>query len=474
MATEYYQPQYASEQALRDIGYNGPFSAGQGDAWLVSQSEDVKKNFATRLGALGGSYDVTTGKYGTTNPAVPQTLTGYMSNTVQNPTLPVGSELVPQTMQVQNGELQNFTPIAAPQVTAAQPIAAPQLATTTAAPAVMVDPNTGQQFITGPQTYAATTVSANTPQMQAAQGTVSELATVQGQLKKLYADTANGEVPEWAQGAMRKAESVMAARGLGASSIAAGAITEAIQQSAIQIAAPDAATYFQMDLTNLSNEQQARLENVRMRQQSLLSDQAAENAAKQFNASSTQQIQMFQAELVSRITTANADRKTALEQFNAAQANQMELAGAQIEVGVAQFNEQQRSAIEQYNANMKFQTDTFNSNMAQVIDQSNVQWRRQINTANTAAINASNQVNVQNKFNLSNYALNALWQQIRDESSWAYQSSENAAERAFRLAAAANQYEYSRGLAGYTSDLNFENGMWEAVGRAGISIIGDL
>ena len=71
------------------------------------------------------------------------------------------------------------------------------------------------------------------------------------------------------------------------------------------------------------------------------------------------------------------------------------------------------------------------------IDQSNVEWRRAINTANTAAINAANQTNAANILGLSNYAVNALWQQWRDEASWANTSAQNELNRNHNIAVAA-------------------------------------
>ena len=54
----------------------------------------------------------------------------------------------------------------------------------------------------------------------------------------------------------------MANRGLSASSMAAEALAEGIMNSAIPIAAQDAATYKQMIFQNLSNNQQAAITNA--------------------------------------------------------------------------------------------------------------------------------------------------------------------------------------------------------------------
>ena len=57
-------------------------------------------------------------------------------------------------------------------------------------------------------------------QIQAAQATPSDQATVQGQLEGLMQQFEGGATPPWASGAMRNALAAMSARGLGASSMA--------------------------------------------------------------------------------------------------------------------------------------------------------------------------------------------------------------------------------------------------------------
>ncbi len=181
-----------------------------------------------------------------------------------------------------------------------------------------------------------------------------------------------------------------------------------------QMAVNNANNFFSMDMANLTNEQQSRIINQQQQQQVLLSDQASLNAAEQFNATSQNQTTQFFAGLGADINKFNATATNASNQFNAGQANAM-----------AQFNANVQNAREQFNANNK-----------QVIAQSNAKWRRDINTANTAAQNAANQVNAANYYNLSNTALNNIWQQFRDEADYAYTASENAADRAFNYAMA--------------------------------------
>ena len=75
-----------------------------------------------------------------------------------------------------------------------------------------------------------------TEQVQAATATPTAKATVKGQLDSLMMDFEGGNTPAWAAGGMRAATAAMAARGLGASSIAGQAIVQAAMESALPIA----------------------------------------------------------------------------------------------------------------------------------------------------------------------------------------------------------------------------------------------
>ena len=81
----------------------------------------------------------------------------------------------------------------------------------------------------------AQTAANFTEQVQAAEATPSSQATVQGQLAQLTANFDSANPPAWAAGAMRNATAQMAARGLGASSLAGQAIVQATLESALPI-----------------------------------------------------------------------------------------------------------------------------------------------------------------------------------------------------------------------------------------------
>jgi hypothetical protein len=377
-------------------------------------------------------------------------LPDYIAGQIAEPTLPTGTTFTPALLPSDTATLQNTGQLmdtAAPGVTLGTntPVTAPVLAPTPTINTVngvaqTVDPNAAVALV-NPNTgnYTATQVGNTAPQATAQQGTVNNNATVKGQLTQLYNESQPGMIPEWAKGAVTNANDILAARSLGASTIGAGAIAAAIQQSALHIAAQDASTYFQMDLTNLSNRQQTEFENLRIKQQTLLSDQAADNASKQFNASSKSQTEQFMATLVNNIFTQNADRMQAMSQFNVGQENQAAFQNVANSIQMETLTSQQKMAVDQFNEQQKAARETFNAQAAFAIEQSNVLWRRNINTENTAAINAANQTNVQNLFNLSQTAQNQLWQQWRDEASWAFQAGENQKNRQYNLSQSANQ-----------------------------------
>ena len=297
---------------------------------------------------------------------------------------------------------------------------------------------------------------------QAATGELDERATVKYQMGQLFSSLEEGKpLPAWAAPAVRNVGAIMAKRGLGASSMAAGAITQAIMESGVPIAAADAKAYSTIQLQNLSNTQQATLQNamtyaamdkanldarmntainnsraflaidtanltnkqqmqsidLQSKYQKLVSDSAAQNAALQFNSKTTNQMNEFYEELNTQIEAANKARLSAIRQYNAGEDN----TGAR------------------YLASLEQARDSFNTKLQAQINQSNAVWRRQVNTANTAQQNEVNRQNAMNLLNLSQDSLNRLWMKYRDDASWIYNSAENAITREHQIALYAQQ-----------------------------------
>ena len=392
---------------------------------------------------------------------------------LSQPTLPQGTTISPQEQNVQTNEL-----LSTPGVTgtlsaqAAQAVAPTATAATapTATSVATATPQAASQFTAN--------VVGTAPTMTAAQGTVTNpmvaatqslanidpRATVQGQLENISQDIQTSlsqgtPLPAFARGAAEAAKATMQARGLGASTMLAEALAEGILKSSIPIAQQDADTYkqvifqnlannqqaavinaqayLQMDMANLSNQQQSNLQNLQARQQTLLTDNAARNAALQFNATSQNQVNQFYDTLSTNIQTQNAQRADSIAQFNLAETNKIEALNAKNESALADANAQRATAINQYNKTLENARDRFNVENQRIIDQSNATWRRSINTANTQAVNAANEANAANLLNLSNFGMSALWQQWRDEASWVNTASQNELNRNHNLAIAA-------------------------------------
>jgi len=400
-----------------------------------------------------------------------------------------------------------------------------------------------------------TAVEAALQQAEAAQGVVTADMTVQGQLNTLMSTFEAGSPPPWAAASLRNVTSVLAQRGLGASSLAGQAMIQATLEAALPIASADAQTYQQMGLQNLSNrqqvamltaqqraqflgqefdqnfqtrvlnaakvadianqnfnaQQQIAIENARLAQtmdmanlnnrqalvmanaaqiatletanlnnrqqaavanaqaflqmdmanlsysqqaemfkaqsnvQAILSDQAAENAARQFNAASQNQVTQFFAGLATQVQQFNATQTNAMSQFNADQYNT-----------VARFNTESQNQREQFNAQNRL-----------VIDQSNAAWRREISTANTAAINRANEINAQSALQVGLAEYNNQMQVFRDNIQYAFTSGENNKNRENYVAIAVLQKQGQVEAA----KLALEGKMYEALGNVSAKIM---
>ena len=212
-------------------------------------------------------------------------------------------------------------------------------------------------------------------------------------------------------------------------------LAEADQNTKLGI--ENARAFLQMDLANLSNEQQASLLKSQLTQQRMLSNQAAENAALQFNATSQNQTNQFMASLSASVSQFNAQQNNAMAQFNVQQKNAAEARRVANEYEARKLEAQLQNQVNIFNEQQEFNKEQFNVRNATAIAQSNVQWRRQANTADTAAINAANQQNAQNAYNLSLAAQNFLWQELRDEADFAFKRWDNDEQRKTSLLVAA-------------------------------------
>jgi hypothetical protein len=359
-------------------------------------------------------------------------------------------------------------------------------------------------------------------EFQAQQGTVTDEMTTTGQLNKMMANFDAGNPPPWAAAAIRAANAQMAARGVGASSMAGQAIVQAAMEAAVPIASMDAKVFETMGLTNLSNrqqtamlaaqqraqflgqefdqafqtkvmnaakisdianmnfnaEQQVVLENSRAantmnlanlnNQQAMIManaatianmdmanlnnrQQAAMQNAQAFlqmdmqNLQGAQQMSLFKAQSLSQSLLSDAAAENAARQFNASSVNQANQFNAQLATQVSQFNASQQNAMAQFNigetnavakfnAEVQNRRDEFNANQRLVIDQANAQWLKEISVQNTASKNAANYLNAQQLQQMTMAEYNNEVQLYRDQIDYAFKAYENDAERMAALA----------------------------------------
>ena len=303
---------------------------------------------------------------------------------------------------------------------------------------------------------------------QAATGELDERATVKFQLGQVTSSIKDGEpLPSWAAPAARSADALMLQRGLGASSMAASARTQALIEAGLPIASADAQAYGRIQLQNLNNKQAAALQNAnnlaamrtqnlnarmtaavnnarnfltidttnlnnkqasntltfQANQQKLFSNQAAENAAKQFNATSENQVEQFFSTLENSVSQANANRLTAVRQFNAGETNS--------------FN--------QFITNQNLVREQFNSEQQASIRAANANWYRSVATINNGNQMAANSFAAQATLGLREKEYNQLWQKRRDDASYIFSSTEAGLDRIAAEAALAQQVAIARG-----------------------------
>ena len=220
-----------------------------------------------------------------------------------------------------------------------------------------------------------------------------EEATVQFQLTKLMDQFEGGALPAFAAPAIRKANAVMAQRGLGASSMAGQAIMQAAMESSIPIAMQDAQIHGQFAQTNLSNKQQAAIVNAQIRAQlqgqvlNNIQTSRVANASRiaeinNLNFTAEQQIAMENASLSQgmRLSNLNNEQQTALQ-------NALTIA----QKDTANLNNRQTAAVE--NARNLLNTDlTLLSNRQQAQTLS-FQAKQQALLSDQSAVNASRQFN---------------------------------------------------------------------------------
>ena len=299
-------------------------------------------------------------------------------------------------------------------------------------------------------------------QIQAAQATPTKQATVQGQLEGLMQQFEGGNTPPWAAASMRNATAQMAARGLGASSMAGQAIIQAAMEAALPIAQADASVVASFEAQNLSNRQQramlaaeqraafigqefdqafqARVANASKisdiantnftaEQQVALENSNIANTINLANLSNSQAKIMAEASALSNLDMSNLSNRQQAAVQNAQAFLNMDMANLDAEQQTSMFNAQQRiqslftdqaqeNAARQFNATSQNQVDQFFANLTNTTAQFNaaqMNAQEQFNAgeANVMTKFAAEMMNQRDQFNAQNRLVvdqnNATW-----------------------------------------------------------------
>ena len=250
-----------------------------------------------------------------------------------------------------------------------------------------------------------------------------------------------------------------------------GVVQDALLMSQANLAEADffqktqiqnAQAFLQTDMANLNNRQQSNVLKAQQNQQRILSNQAADNAARQFNSASTNQTQQFMSSLNAQMSQYNASQQNAMKQFNATQLNAAEARRAGRDADLEKFNSQLVTQVDQFNSQQDFARNQWNAQNAAAVEASNIQWRRQANTINSAAQNQINAQNAQNAFGMSMQSQAFLWQELRDQADFDFRAYENEQNRKAQIVSTAIGNE---GSAGKTFD-NYLTGLVSTLGSS--------
>ena len=262
-----------------------------------------------------------------------------------------------------------------------------------------------------------------------------------------------GDTPAWAAGSMRRATQMLAARGLGASSMAGQAVIQAAMEAALPIAQIDAGNKQQMAL--FKAEQRAKFLGMEFDQafQAKVQNAARVSEIANMNFSAEQQIALENSRAANTMDLQNLSNKQALIMAEAAALSQMDMANLNnlqqaavqnaqnfLQIDMANLSNSQSTALfkaqqvtnamlsdaaqanasAQFNATSENQTNQFFSNLAAQVSQFNAAQQNAINQFNAEEVNAVLEFNaaLQNQremFNAQNYLAvaqaNAQWRQ---------------------------------------------------------------
>ena len=278
-------------------------------------------------------------------------------------------------------------------------------------------------------------------------------ASVKEEINTLLGEFDDGKTPAWAAQGMRKANQMLAARGLSASSMAGQAVIQAMMESALPIAQIDAnnkqqmammkaeqrAKFMQQDFDqafqakvqnaatiseianlNFTAEQQVNLENSRMAQTVALKELDNDQAVVMANAaqlasletqglSNQQQAQVENAKNFLQADMANLDAAQQTELFTAQKNVDALFTDAAAENSRLQFNATSENQVNEFNASLKSQVKQFNAAQTNAMAQFNAGEENAMEKFNETVKNQRDQFNATNSLVIAQ--ANAQWRQ---------------------------------------------------------------
>jgi len=179
-------------------------------------------------------------------------------------------------------------------------------------------------------------------EVQAAIAALPQEALVSVQLENLLAGIDEGTTPAWARPAVQLVESRLNARGLSVSTVGRDALFNAIIQTALPIAQSNATALQQRANQNLSNEQQANLQQASQEMQLRLTNVANRQTSESQSAQLAQQINLTQGEMKQQVALTESQQAQQVrlqslqneqqaEMANLGNDQQIELANLQVE-----------------------------------------------------------------------------------------------------------------------------------------------
>ena len=208
-----------------------------------------------------------------------------------------------------------------------------------------------------------------TEQIQAAEATPSDRATVKGQLDTLMADFEGGDTPAWAAGALRNATAQMAARGLGASSMAGQALVQALWSQhcllLVQMHRPVAGFEIKNLVTSkramLAAQQRATFMGMEFDQafQSRVANAAKISDIANMNFTAEQQVALENSRAANTMNLSNLSNRQALTMAEASSLANLDMANLSNRQAAAVMNAQSFLAMDMTNLANQQQTEMF-------------------------------------------------------------------------------------------------------------------